>query len=81
LLPENQQNKQGLYDNIASPQFLQALGQLTHALNSENLPIVISSFQLDQNIANKSINGVEAFINCIIAKYGKKEDGEDGKNK
>ena len=81
LLPENQQNKQGLYDNIASPQFLQALGQLTHALNSENLPIVISSFQLDQNIANKSINGVEAFINCIIGKYGKKEDGEDGKNK
>ena len=73
LLPENQQNKQGLYENIASPQFLQALGQLTHALNSENLPAVISSFQLDQNIANKSINGVEAFINCIIAKYGKKE--------
>lgn len=79
LLPEHQQHKQGLYDNIASPQFYQALGQLTHALNSENLPAVISSFQLDQNIANKSINGVEAFINCIIAKYGKKDTDENGK--
>ena len=71
LLPENQKTSQGLHDNISSPQFLQGLDSLTYALNSENLPAIISSFGLDMDEANKYANGVEAFIKCIIKKYKK----------
>lgn len=71
LLPENQKTSQGLHDNISSPQFLQGLDSLTYALNSENLPAIISSFGLDMEEANKYANGVEAFIKCIIKKYKK----------
>ena len=71
LLPENQKTSQGLHDNISSPQFLQGLDALTYALNSENLPAIISSFGLDMDEANKYANGVEAFIKCIIKKYKK----------
>jgi hypothetical protein len=44
LLPEKQKTTQGFYDNINSPQFKQGLGSLTVALESENLPAIISSF-------------------------------------
>ena len=43
LLPENQRSEQGFYDNINSAQFRQGLGSLSYALDSENLPAVISS--------------------------------------
>ena len=72
LLPENQKNMQGLHENIASPQFVQGLDSLTEALNSENLPAIISSFGLDMEEAGKYANGVEAFVKCIIKKYTKK---------
>lgn len=72
LLPENQRNQKGLDDNISSPQFKQALEQLSIALNSENLPAVISSFGLNMATAQKYGNGVEAFIRCIIEKYSPK---------
>jgi hypothetical protein len=79
LLPENQRTKQGFYDNINSPQFKQGLGSLTYALESENLPAIISSFGLDQSVAAKCEDGVEAFVKCIIAKYASKEDKKDDK--
>ena len=72
LLPENQKNMQGLHENIESPQFAQGLDSLTEALNSENLPAIISSFGLDMEEAGKYANGVEAFVKCIIKKYTKK---------
>ena len=72
LLPENQKNMQGLHENIASPQFVQGLDSLTEAVNSENLPAIISSFGLDMEEAGKYANGVEAFVKCIIKKYTKK---------
>jgi hypothetical protein len=76
LLPANQQNTQGFHNNIKSPQFLQALGQLESALNSENLQAIIQSFKLDLNVVQKYSNGVEAFIRGIIEKYKKKDENE-----
>ena len=81
LLPENQQNIQGLHDNISSPQFQQGLDALTSALNSENLQAIIQSFQLDINEAQKYANGVEAFIKCIIKQFSpKKNENEEKKD-
>ena len=79
LLPENQRSVQGFYDNINSAQFRQGLGSLTYALDSENLATIISSFQLDMKDAKNSLDGVEAFVNCIIAKFEKEENKEDKK--
>ena len=79
LLPENQRSVQGFYDNINSPQFRQGLGSLTYALESENLPAIINSFQLNMNEAQKYGDGVEAFIKCIIDKYSNKEDKKEEK--
>ena len=81
LLPENQQNIQGLHDNISSPQFQQGLDALSSALNSENLQAVIQSFGLDLNEAQKYGNGVEAFIKCIIKQFSpKKNENEEKKD-
>ena len=81
LLPENQQNIQGLHDNISSPQFQQGLDALTSALNSENLQAIIQSFQLDINEAQKYANGVEAFIKCIVKQFSpKKNENEEKKD-
>ena len=79
LLPEKQKTTQGFYDNINSAQFKQGLGSLTMALESENLPSIISSFQLDINESQKYGDGVEAFVKCIIAKYTPKEDKKEEK--
>ena len=79
LLPEKQKTTQGFYDNINSPQFKQGLGSLTVALESENLPAIISSFGLDINVAQKYGDGVEAFVRSIIAKYSPKEDKKEDK--
>ena len=79
LLPENQRTEKGFYENINSAQFRQGLRSLTYALDSENLPAVISSFGLDMNEAQKYFDGVEAFVKCIVAKYEKKEDKKEGK--
>ena len=79
LLPENQRSVQGFYDNINSAQFRQGLGSLTYALDSENLATIISSFQLDMKDAQNSLDGVEAFVNCLIAKFEKEENNEDKK--
>ena len=79
LLPENQRSVQGFYDNINSAQFRQGLGSLTYALESENLQAIITSFKLDMKDAQNSLNGVEAFVKCIIAKYEKKEDKKEEK--
>ena len=79
LLPENQRSVQGFYDNINSAQFRQGCGSLSYALESESLPAVISSFGLDMNIAQKSFDGVEAFVKCIVAKFEKKDDKKEEK--
>ena len=79
LLPENQRSEKGFYDNINSAQFRQGLRSLTYALDSENLPAVISSFGLDMNEAQKYLDGVEAFVKSIVAKYEKKEDKKEEK--
>jgi len=50
------------------------------ALDPENLPAVISSFGLDNNVAQKYY-GIEAFIRAIIAKYPPKEDKKEEKEK
>ena len=81
LLPEHQRTKQGFYDNINSPQFKQGLGSLSYAVNSENLPAIISSFGLDINVAQKYGNGVEAFVKSIVAKYTPKEDKKEKEDK
>ena len=80
LLPENQRTEQGFYDNINSPQFKHGLVSFSAALDPENLPAVISSFGLDNNVAQKYY-GIEAFIRAIIAKYPPKEDKKEEKEK
>ena len=79
LLPEKQRTTQGFYDNINSPQFKQGLSSFTLALESENLPTVISSFGLDINVAQKYGDGVEAFIKSIVEKYSPKENKKEEK--
>ena len=78
-MPEKQKTNQGFYDNINSAQFKQGLGSLTAALESENLPAIISSFGLDINVAQKYGDGVEAFVKSIIAKYSPKDDKKEDK--
>ncbi len=74
LLPDDQQTPEGLRENLKSPQFLQALETLEHALASEEGAAVLMSMGLDANYFYQTYDGVEAFYNALI-KYGK-EGGE-----
>lgn len=79
LLPKNQQDAEGFLENIRSAQFRQGCGSLSHALQSENLQAIISSFGLDMKVAQKYTDGVEAFVKSIIDKYSPKEDKKEEK--
>ena len=79
LLPKNQQNAEGFLENIRSAQFRQGCGSLSHALQSENLQAIISSFGLDMKVAQQYTDGVEAFVKCIVDKFSPKEDKKEDK--
>lgn len=67
LLPEGQQNIEGLKDNLKSPQFLQAMESLEYALNSESGTAVLLSIGIDPDLFFKSQgDGVEALLKGMI---------------
>ena len=49
MLPEGQQNKEGLKQNLKSPQYLQAVDSLENALCSEEGLTVLISMGLDSD--------------------------------
>lgn len=67
MLPEGQQTKEGLKDNLKSPQFLQALDSLEYALNSESGTAVLLSLGLDPDMFFVTQgDGVEALLKGLI---------------
>eukprot|EP01017_Pseudomicrothorax_dubius_P014502 TRINITY_DN1690_c0_g1_i12.p1 TRINITY_DN1690_c0_g1~~TRINITY_DN1690_c0_g1_i12.p1 ORF type:complete len:274 (+),score=67.02 TRINITY_DN1690_c0_g1_i12:183-1004(+) len=64
LLPESQQDAQGLRENLRSPQFQQAIEALEHALNSEELPSVLMSLGLE--FISSANDGIDALYLSLI---------------
>ncbi|CAK85061.1 unnamed protein product (macronuclear) [Paramecium tetraurelia] len=66
-LPD-QQNLEQFRENLLSPQFKQALDQLTHALKGRERSSVIQQLDLDYRILEQEFDGVIAFVKAIIRK-------------
>ncbi|CAD8098377.1 unnamed protein product [Paramecium sonneborni] len=65
-LPPDQQNFEQFKENLLSPQFKQALDQLTHALKGRERSSVIQQLDLDYRILEQEFDGVVAFVKAII---------------
>jgi len=73
LLPEGQQTPEELYSLIHGPQFQQALGALSSALQNGNFQDVTASFGIDPAPGTAALaqgNGIEAFLQALAAQYG-----------
>lgn len=60
LLPEGRQTVEELRETLKSPQFLQALDNLDHALNSESGDSVLASLNLDPSSFFQNYDGSDA---------------------
>lgn len=60
LLPEGRKTVEELKETLKSPQFLQALDSLDHALNSENGDSVLASLNLDPSSFFQNYDGSDA---------------------
>ncbi|CAD8183303.1 unnamed protein product [Paramecium pentaurelia] len=67
-LPSDQQNLEQFRQNLLSPQFKQALDQLTHALKGRERSSVIQQLDLDYRVLEQEFDGVIAFVKAIIRK-------------
>ncbi|CAD8167600.1 unnamed protein product [Paramecium pentaurelia] len=67
-LPPDQQSFEQFKENLLSPQFKQALDQLTHALKGRERSSVIQQLDLDYRVLEQEFDGVIAFIKAIIRK-------------
>ncbi|CAD8165973.1 unnamed protein product [Paramecium octaurelia] len=67
-LPPDQQSIEQFKENLLSPQFKQALDQLTHALKGRERSSVIQQLDLDYRILEQEFDGVVAFIKAIMRK-------------
>ena len=76
-LPEGQKSNYHYRQIISSPQFIQAINQLSEALNSENYQMLLTSFGLNMADAAGSKDGVEGFIKCILKKFPEKKNDEN----
>jgi hypothetical protein len=69
LLPESQQTREGLIENLQSPQFQQALFSLSQALSEgSNVQSIFSNFSLSLQDGMAELNrgdGVSAFLTAI----------------
>lgn len=68
LLPEGRQTMEELRLTIRSPQLRQTLVQLSRALNSENIGIVLASFGLDASAGMQLLqigDGIGAFLAAL----------------
>mmetsp|Transcript_21999 Transcript_21999/g.28803 ORF Transcript_21999/g.28803 Transcript_21999/m.28803 type:complete len:386 (+) Transcript_21999:60-1217(+) len=73
LLPEGQQTPEELQSLIRGPQFQQALTSLSAALQGDNFNSVMSNFGIDPTPGMSALargNGIEAFLQALIAQYG-----------
>lgn len=75
LLPEGQQTIDALKDNVASPQYAQALASFSHALSSEDAIAMMSQFGVDPKDVAEGGGGVAGLLSAIQ----KQVDGEDKK--
>eukprot|EP00825_Cyclidium_porcatum_P009566 TRINITY_DN14899_c0_g1_i2.p1 TRINITY_DN14899_c0_g1~~TRINITY_DN14899_c0_g1_i2.p1 ORF type:complete len:340 (+),score=72.78 TRINITY_DN14899_c0_g1_i2:80-1099(+) len=73
LLPEGQQDQNGLLQNLKSPQFQQAVDQLDQALNSSEIQTILVSFGLDTNVLQKTFDGNEALYLALEKQYKQPE--------
>jgi len=70
LLPEGRQNMEELRLTFRSPQLRQTLVQLSKALNSENINMVIANFGLDARAGAHLLqigDGIGAFLAALEA--------------
>ncbi|CAD8098991.1 unnamed protein product [Paramecium sonneborni] len=65
-LPSDQQDFEQFKENLLSPQFKQALDQLTHALKGVERSSVIQQLDLNYRILEQEFDGVIAFVKAII---------------
>ncbi len=87
-LPEGQQTAADLRSTLLSPQFQQALGSLSGALQTENFNTVFANFNLDPADGQEAVvrgDGVGAFVAALQAAAERKRsresaDGEQGKD-
>lgn len=80
-LPEGQQTPADLRSTLLSPQFQQALGSLSGALQTENFNTVFANFNLDPADGQEAVvrgDGVGAFVSALqAAAQRKRSQGED----
>ena len=85
LLPEEQQTRQHLEDNLRSPQVQQTLRTLTAALSPddagsiEGYHSVLANFALDPNHGQAAIasgNPIQAFLDCVVASVENEKEEE-----
>ena len=78
-LPEGLQTAEELVETTTSPQFAQAVGRLSGALQSDNYNAVMANFGLDPTAGSEALargQNVSAFLDSIHASEGKEEEDE-----
>ena len=79
-LPDGLQTAEELVETTTSPQFAQAVGRLSGALQSDNYNAVMANFGLDPTAGSEALargQNVSAFLDSIQASEGKEEEEED----
>lgn len=81
-LPEGLQTAEELVETTTSPQFAQAVGRLSGALQSDNYNAVMANFGLDPSAGSEALargQNVSAFLDSIQASEGKEEEEDTSK--
>ena len=79
-LPDGLQTAEELVETTTSPQFAQAVGRLSGALQSDNYNAVMANFGLDPTAGSEALargQNVSAFLDSIQASEGKEEEEEE----
>jgi hypothetical protein len=79
-LPEGQRSASELRSTLLSPQFQQALGSLTGALQGENFNTVFANFELDPADGQDAVvqgDGVGAFVAALQAAADRRKAQEE----
>ena len=82
LLPEGRQTEEELRLTFRSPQLRQTLVQLSKALNSENINMIMASFGLDARAGAHLLqigDGIGAFLAALEAQAEKEKQSEEGR--
>eukprot|EP00040_Diaphanoeca_grandis_P018262 m.95929 g.95929 ORF g.95929 m.95929 type:complete len:375 (+) comp26855_c4_seq1:137-1261(+) len=76
LLPEGQQTIDALKDNVASPQYSQALASFGHALSSEDAVAMMSQFGVDPAVVAEGGGGAVGLLHAIQKQVDAEEKKE-----